>query len=121
MQVLQKEFCKWADHKTAKKQCSRHKRTFESRKRQVENINNVEQEVQVYTYETFEKERITIKLKVVKNKRYTGRKTRSTAKEKTSVKVIPKKKTFKEVEQEMQEVFAEIGQEVQKKIKLGGK
>lgn len=106
-----------ADHKTAKEQCSRHKRTFESRKRQVENINNVEQEVQVYTYETYEKEKITIKLKAVNNKRYIRRKTRPTTKEKTSAKVIPKKKTFKEIEQETQEIFTEIGQEVQKNIR----
>ncbi len=106
-----------ADHKTAKEQCSRHKRTFESRKRQVENINNVEQEVQVYTYETYEKEKITIKLKTVNNKRYIRRKTRTATKEKTSAKVIPKKKTFKEIEQETKEIFTEIGQEVQKNIR----
>lgn len=106
-----------ADHKTAKEQCSRHKRTFESRKRQVENINNVEQEVQVYTYETYEKEKITIKLKTVNNKRYIRRKTRTATKEKTSAKVIPKKKTFKEIEQEAQGILTEIGQEVQKNIR----
>lgn len=106
-----------ADHKTAKEQCSRHKRTFESRKRQVENINNVEQEVQVYTYETYEKEKITIKLKTVNNKRYIRRKTRTATKEKTSEKVIPKKKTFKEIEQEAQGILTEIGQEVQKNIR----
>lgn len=106
------------NHETAKKYCKRYKRTFKTCKSHTETIDNLEQEVQFYTYETYQKEKITIKLKITKDKKYIKKKSapRTTAKETDEVKTVPKKKPFKVIEQEVQEKLAEIGQEVQEKI-----
>ena len=116
---LQKVNIENTKHGVAKKQCRGYKRIFKSCKRQTETIDNLEQEVQVYTYETYEKEKRTIKLKVTNDKKYIKKKvtprTTIIAGAESKIKLEPKKKAFKDIEQEVQEIFAEIGQEVQEK------
>lgn len=106
------------NYETAKKYCKRYKRTYEDCKQQIETIDNKEQEIQLYTYETFEKYKRTIRLKVTKDRRYIRKKPASITIAETddTVKAVPKKKTFKVKEQEVQETLAEIGQEVQETI-----
>lgn len=106
-------------HDQAKKYCKGCRRIFESCRQQVEIIDNIEQEVQFNTYETYEKNKRTIKLKVTKDKRYIKKKIAPKATEGTNneVKTEPKKKAFKDIEHEVQKILAEIGQEVQEKIK----
>lgn len=106
------------NHETAKKYCKGYKRTFGTCKRHTETIENLEQEIQLYTYETYQREIRTIKLKITKDKKYIKKKSvpQATAEETDEVETAPKKKPFKVIEQEVQEILAEIGLEVQEKI-----
>lgn len=106
------------NHKTAKKYCKGYKRTFKTCKSHTETIDNLEQEVQFYTYETYQREKITIKLKITKDKKYIKKKSvpPTTAGAGTTKEVKAKNKSYKVIEQEVQETLAEIGREVQEKI-----
>lgn len=107
-----------ANHETAKKHCRGYRRIFKTCKRQTETIDNLEQEVQFYTYETYEKYKRKIQLKITKDKRYSRKKSapRTTTGAINEVKEKQKKKAYKVIKQEVQEKLAEIGLEVQEKI-----
>lgn len=91
-------------------------------------INGIEQEVQRYTFQSLVRKTRNIKLnRSTKAKTYKGKKITKQVVSDVDNKVTqqekaPKKKSFRQIEKEVQEIFDEIGQEVQEKInkKKGG-
>lgn len=91
-------------------------------------INGIEQEVQRYTFQSLVRKTRNIKLsKSTKAKNYKGKKiTKKVVSDVdnpvTQQEKAPKKKSFRQIEKEVQEIFDEIGREVQQEInkKKGG-
>ena len=91
-------------------------------------INGIEQEVQRYTFQSLVRKTRNIKLnrstkaKTYKGKKITKQVVSDVDNKVTQQETAPKKKSFRQIEKEVQEIFDEIGREVQQEInkKKGG-
>lgn len=91
-------------------------------------INGIEQEVQRYTFQSLVRKTRNIKLnrstkaKIYKGKKITKQVVSDVDNKVTQQETAPKKKSFRQMEKELQEIFDEIGREVQQEInkKKGG-
>lgn len=115
-------------YKEAEKKAKGYVAIYQATKSQMGIINGIEQEVQRYTFQSLVRKTRNIKLsKSTKAKNYKGKKiTKKVVSDVdnpvTQQEKAPKKKSFRQIEKEVQEIFDEIGREVQQEInkKKGG-
>lgn len=108
----------------AKNKCKGYKNTYQGSKSQTAMIDSIEQETQLYTYQTYEKNKRTVELRKTNDKRYTGKKAKlRIIASAPKVETNPVQETITTKEKEVEKLLEEIGQEVQKRIniKKGGK
>ena len=110
-------------YKEAEKKAKGYVAIYQATKSQMGIINGIEQEVQRYSFQSLVRKTRNIKLnrstkaKTYKGKKITKKQTASVVnKQVTQQEKAPKKKSFRQMEMELQEIFDEIGQEVQEKI-----
>lgn len=115
-------------YKEAEKKAKGYVAIYQATKSQMGIINGIEQEVQRYTFQSLVRKTRNIKLsrstkaKTYKGKKITKQVVSDVENEVTQQEKAPKKKSFRQIEKEVQEIFDEIGREVQQEInkKKGG-